>query len=59
MSDYENTVWTNDSWRIEWADEDTIRIKGPYNQVALIIGGDFESMLSALCAAYNEGRRHR
>ena len=42
--------WTNGSWTIKWIDEDYLLIKGPYNQQCKICGGDFESMLSAMCA---------
>ncbi len=47
---------TLDEWEISWADVDYVEIQGPHNQMCMICGGDFESMLSALCAAFNEGR---
>ena len=49
--------WSNGVWTIEQLDDDTVRITGPYNQVCLIHGGDFESVLSGLCAAYHNGKR--
>jgi hypothetical protein len=48
--------FTLDQWEISWADVDYVEINGPHNQRCLICGGDFESMLSALCGAFNEGR---
>jgi len=39
-----------DSWEISWLDLDYIYIKGRFSQECKIAGGDFESMLSALCA---------
>ena len=48
--------FTLDQWKISWANVDYVEIHGPHNQKCLICGGDFESMLSALCGAFNEGR---
>ena len=49
--------WTNGSWTISWRDGEQVLITGPYLQIAHIDGGDFENILSALCAAFNEGKR--
>jgi hypothetical protein len=49
-------IWTNGSWTIHWINEDEIEINGPYNQHCIMCGGDFESMLSALCAAWGDGK---
>lgn len=52
-----NNCWTNGSWSIFWMSDDEIKIVGPDWQEAYIDGGDFESILSALCAAYAKGKR--
>lgn len=44
-----------EDWEISWGDEDHISIVGPHNQICTMAGGDFESLLSALCGAYNRG----
>lgn len=48
--------WTNGNWSIYWYDEDKVKIEGPYQQSCYICGGDFENMLSALCAGFSEGK---
>ena len=53
---YMLTRWTNDSWDIQWADIDEVEIIGPNGQTCRIDGGDFENILSALCAAYVKGK---
>lgn len=53
-----NNCWTNDLWSILWINDDEIKIVGPNWQEAYIDGGDFESILSGLCAAYARGREH-
>lgn len=55
--DYKKSKWTSDSFTVSWEDFDRVKITGPFEQTALIDGGDFESILSGICAAYNEGRR--
>ncbi len=50
-----STKWTNESWTIKWKDEDHIEITGPHKQKCIMSCGDFESMLSAISAAYSEG----
>ena len=55
MDNYQNSSWTNDSWTVSWKDQDVIEIKGPYNQICYMDGGDFENVLSALCAAFMKG----
>jgi len=47
---------TLDQWEISWLDIDTLDIVGPNGQQCLLTGGDFESMLSALCGAFREGQ---
>jgi len=42
--------WTNGPWTISWKDLETVEIRGPHNQKCHICGGDFEGVLSALCA---------
>jgi len=46
---YTKLKWTNETWTIDWLDQDMVRIVGPHRQECYIAGGDFESMLSALC----------
>jgi len=46
-----------DQWTISWLDEDYLEISGPNDQHCIMCAGDFESMLSALCASYNEGTK--
>ncbi len=50
--------WSNGDWSVETHGVDFVRIIGPYDQVAVLHGGDFESTLSGLCATYNCGRRN-
>lgn len=50
------TKWTNGDWTVEQFDIDTILITGPYTQKCVIHGGDFESILAALAAAYERGQ---
>ena len=48
--------WTNEIWTIESTpDTDYVEIIGPH-QYCKMAGGDFESILSALCAAFDSGR---
>ena len=49
--------WTNGTWVIGWVDFDTIKISNSRlaNEYCLMHGGDFESVLSGLCAAYSRG----
>ena len=58
MSGYTDGEWTNEVYEISWLDHDTVRIvnRKVANQYALIDGGDFESILSGLCAAFQYGR---
>lgn len=53
--DYVLSKWTNGAWTIEWIDYDYILITGPHRQKAKLCGGDFEGVLSALCASFNIG----
>lgn len=49
--------WTNGTWVIKWIDSDTIKIFNSKiaNEYCLMHGGDFESVISGLCAAYSRG----
>lgn len=50
--------WTNGSWTLRWLTEDEIEIIGPYTgQRAVLCGGDFEGILSALCAASSNAKQ--
>lgn len=40
------------TYTIEPSGKDYIKISGQYKQMCMISGGDFESVLSAMCAAY-------
>ncbi len=44
-----------ESWEIILFDIDSVLIKGNHNQSCMMHGGDFESVLSGLCAAYQHG----
>ena len=48
---YMETTWTNGNYTLRWINVDEVEITGPYHQRAVLCGGDFESVLSALCAA--------
>ena len=54
-----NSVWTNGSWTIEWENEDELKITGPYNHECILCGGDFESVLSGIAAAYSTGKQRQ
>lgn len=47
--DLEYNKWSNGGWTVKQIDEDYILITGPCGQQCKICGGDFESILSALC----------
>tara|TARA_Y100000310_G_C20241719_1_gene604981 strand:- start:274 stop:456 length:183 start_codon:yes stop_codon:yes gene_type:complete len=49
--------WSNGQWIIKWLDIDYVEILGPCDQKCRMPGGDLESILSGVCAAYSEGRR--
>lgn len=52
-----DSTWTNGSWSISWINQDQILIKGPGRfSYAVMDGGDFEGVLSALCGAHRAGR---
>lgn len=49
------SIWTNGDWTIKWIDEDRIIITGKYGANCVMDGGDFDCILSALCAASQSG----
>jgi len=56
---HDESLWTNGEYTIGWRDEDTVEITGPYSQRCLIHGGDFEYVLSSLCAAFEMGKMRK
>ena len=54
--EYLDSSWSNGPWLIFWYNKDELFIEGPNNQECIMDGGDFESILSGLCAAYKKGK---
>ena len=48
---YEKSKWTNGFASIGWLNDDEVIITSPYGGTCKIDGGDFESILTALCAS--------
>lgn len=56
--DHMGTVWRNGSYEISWWSEDEVIIIDNLGNECIMLGGDFESVLLALTAAYGCGKHN-